>query len=269
MLVNGLRPYGCYAVRQELTMKPLTAAIAIVLFSLPAGARAQQQPPLVQPLRIIHEELPLYPEQVLYVGVKDGEARVAYGVDATGKVDDCLAIAYTRPEFAQAAVTALRQWTFEPARLRGVPVASTAEILVRFEVQGVVVVELNVSTEMLGRLNSLEVLPTAYRAHELRELDRIPTQIVATPPVYPMNLMKQGHAGNVTIHFYIDETGAVRMPSADAGEDPELMPLAINAISHWKFEPPKYRGAPVLVRADQVFRFLKSKDAAGPSASGG
>jgi TonB family protein len=249
-------------------MKPLFAAIAIVLSTAPAGALAQTPPPLMEPLRIKHQEMPLYPQELIPLRVREGSARVAYSVDASGKVDDCLAVAYTRPEFARATEIALRLWTFEPARLRGIPVASTAEISVRYEVQGIIVVEQHISSQMDERLTSLEVLPPTYRAHELRELDRIPTPIVATPPAYPMSLMRQGHSGNVTIHFYIDESGAVRMPTADSSEDPELVPLAISAISQWKFEPPKCRGVPVLVRADQVFRFLKSKEPASAPAAG-
>jgi len=250
-------------------MKPLLAAIAIVLSSAPAGALAQPPPPLVEPLRIKHQDMPLYPQELIPLGVREGSARIAYSVDATGKVDDCLAVAYTRPEFARATELSLRQWTFEPARLRGVPVASSAEISARYEVQGLVVVEQHISSQMAERLTALEVLPPSYRAHELRELDRIPTPIVATSPAYPMSLMKEGHSGNVTVHFFIDESGAVRMPTADPSEDPELTPLAISAISKWKFEPPKCQGVPVLVRADQVFRFLKSKAPAGAPAGGG
>ena len=48
-----------------------------------------------------------------------------------------------------------------------------------------------------------------------------------------------------------------------------LTSLAVNVIGQWKFEPPIRNGVPVLVRASQVFRFLKPKDSAGGRASRG
>jgi TonB family protein len=213
----------------------------------------------MEPLRIKNEDLPVYPNELVTTGVRKGDARVAYSVDAAGKVDDCLAVAYTHAEFARAAEGAVWRWKFEPARLRGIPVASTADVIMHFEVQGVVVVRMTVSDTMTARFTSLDVLGTNYRARELRELDRIPALIVATPPDYPLGLIEKGHSGNVTVHFYIDESGAVRLPSADLADDPVLTALAINAMSRWRFEPPKCRGAPVLVRADQLFKFSKPK----------
>jgi TonB family protein len=74
-------------------------------------------------------------------------------------------------------------------------------------------------------------------------------------PHYPSNLAERGVKGAVTIEFFIDETGAVRMAAASAQDDYTLTALAIDALSHWKFAPPTSRGKPVLVKASQVFNF--------------
>ena len=42
-------------------------------------------------------------------------------------------------------------------------------------------------------------------------------------------------------------------------DHPELASLAIDAITTWKFEPPLCRRQPVLVRAQQVFKFEPDK----------
>jgi len=64
--------------------------------------------------------------------------------------------------------------------------------------------------------------------------------------------------GKVSVEFYIDETGRVRMPSVDletneAYED--LSATAIAAVGQWQFEPPTVKGRPVLVVAHQDFTF--------------
>ena len=236
----------------------LIAAIAIVLAPLASGALAQP-PPAVEHLRIKVQELPAYPQDLIILGVRQGDARLAYSVDAAGNVDDCLAIGYTRIEFAKAAEGALRRWKFEPSKLGGVPVASTSELAMHFEVQGIIVTEPNMSEEMMGRFISLDVLGLGYRARELRELDRIPTPVSVVSPPYSIGMAEQGHSGDVTVSFYIDETGAVRLPFVDPKDDQQLAALAVNVIGKWKFEPPTCGGVPALVRASQVFRFLKPK----------
>lgn len=243
-------------------MKSAYAAIAIVLAPLVSGALAQP-PPAVEHLRVKVQELPPYPQDLILIGVRQGDARLAYSVDAAGNVEDCLAIAYTRIEFARAAEDALRRWKFEPAKLKGVPVASTSELAMHFEVQGIIVTEPNMSEEMMGRFISLDVLGLGYRAREMRELDRIPTPVSVVSPPYSTGMAEHGHTGDVTVSFYIDQTGAVRLPFVDPKDDQQLAALAVGVIGKWKFEPPTCGGVPVLVRATQVFRFLKPGGSAG------
>ena len=65
--------------------------------------------------------------------------------------------------------------------------------------------------------------------------------------------------GRVQVHFFIDETGAVRMPSVEAPAHPYLAETAVNAVREWKFEPATRRGRPVLIAASQQFDFLEKK----------
>jgi outer membrane biosynthesis protein TonB len=59
----------------------------------------------------------------------------------------------------------------------------------------------------------------------------------------------------VTIEFFIDETGAVRLPAGVTTENKVLTALALDAVKQWKFTPPTTRGKGVLVKASQVFNF--------------
>lgn len=76
------------------------------------------------------------------------------------------------------------------------------------------------------------------------------------PPSYPQEWASRGLTGPVTVNFYIDETGRVRMASCPAGTNSQLAHPALEAVRGWEFNPPTSGGRPVLVYARQVFNFL-------------
>ena len=99
----------------------------------------------------------------------------------------------------------------------------------------------------------------------MRDFDRIPVPLHTVTPAYPKELAAQG---DVTVEFYIDEQGAVRMPSVIGGPPRLLAELAVDSVRQWKFEPPTSKGRPVLVCVRQVFRFKPTaKQATTPAAA--
>jgi TonB family protein len=206
-----------------------------------------------QSLKIIQTCDPIFPFMLTQQAITKGEAHVAINTDATGKLTDLLVVGYSRPEFAEAATAAIKQWKFEPAELRGSPVGTTIEIYIYFEAKGVVV-----STTTLDQLEGLLSFAdrrNSYQPCSLRQLDRIPTPLVTIKPFYSEELAKKGVRGKVTVDFYITETGEVRMPAVSPYDNSQLTALAIDALRQWKFEPPTRNGRPVLVKATQVFNF--------------
>lgn len=242
-------------------MNPFLRLIAASLLGLASAALADTPEAAgIEPPHIKRQVLPGYPFDMLRIGEREGDVRLAFSVDEAGKLDDCLAISYTRRSFADGAIAALREWTFEPARYNGRPISSVAQIAMHFEVSGTTVVSLTGSEELDAFLFPMTRRSGRYRFYELKELDRIPTPISVAPPQYPRSLAKAGLRGSVTISFYIDETGAVRLPAAAPGTDPVLASFAIDALSKWRFEPPTCGGHPVLARATQEFRFKPPPD---------
>jgi TonB family protein len=206
-----------------------------------------------QSLKIIQTCEPVFPFMLTQKAVTKGEAHVAINTDANGKLTDWLVVGYSRPEFADAVVMALKQWKFEPAQLRGSPVGTTIEIFFYFEAKGVVV-----STTAIDQLEGFLSFAEgryAYRPCSLRQLDRIPTPLVTVKPLYSDELAKKGVRGKVTVDFFITEKGEVRMPAVSPYDNSQLTALAIDALRQWKFEPPTRNGNPVLVKATQVFNF--------------
>jgi len=197
-----------------------------------------------------------FPVALLHDGINHGETRILLEVDSEGRLVDSLVLAYTHEPFADAALRAIRQWRFEPARLKGEPVGAVADCTIVFNVDGILFYQRVGLPVFKNREPSEDKF--AYRPYELIALDRIPTPQHVEPPVYPQEWIDQGMHGKVTIDFYIDETGAVRMPSGTSSPYPLLDAAATAAIRHWRFSPPLHQGQPVLAHCEQVFTFERA-----------
>lgn len=242
----------------KISMTFVLALAASTLLAEPA------RPTEFQSAKVIQTVEPIFPESLVAVSRNGGRARIVLSVTAEGRLNDWLIVSYTRREFAEAAVYALKKWQFEPARLRGEAVPVSIELTFNFEIKGVVV-SLTPTDVVDAMMNSMLNGADAYGPCSLRELDRIPIPINAVRPFYPDALADRGVSGDVTVSFYIDEKGAVRMPYIRGQPNFALAELAVEAVRQWKFEPPTHHGQPVLVHAQQLFRFSR---AAAPKGGG-
>jgi TonB family protein len=199
----------------------------------------------------------IFPPSMTFNGITEGEARVVVSVDADGKLADCLVTGYTERAFADAAVAALKRWKYEPARAHGRATASRVEVLFDFKAEKAVVQLTTVSERLHKHLISILQERYSYQAYTLRELDHIPTPIHVVPPAVPNGGPGPGQTHVVTVEFYIDEDGKVRMPAVERQEiDNVYAAAAVVAVEQWRFEPPLRRGRPVLVLAKQDFNFV-------------
>jgi TonB family protein len=213
------------------------------------------------PLKVDQTQEAAFPSVLIPLGVKSGSASVAVAVDDAGRLTDYLITAYTHPAFADSAVAAIRKWKFEPAMIRGFPRNSKSDLTFRFQMQGVVV--MTMTSLSYDEMLHMKLAPgsTAYSACTLGELDRIPNPTKIVNPVYPTQVARSSRGGHVSVGFYIDEQGHVRMPSVsletnEANE--ELAAIAVTAVSQWQFDPPTSKGRPVLAVAEQDFSFKPS-----------
>ena len=247
-------PVLCAATHCIMKATPILLFAASLL--LPAGLTAQMPAPEYVPMKIIQTEPVIFPRAAKDLGITSGEAQVAVQIDESGKLTDCLVTAYTYPAFADAAVVALKKWEFRPAYLRGEARSATADLSFKFESRGLVVVDLNVSTYVEQRNYQLHPYSYAFHACSLRELDRIPTPTKVVKPLYPRNFADKDVT--ITVQFYIDEDGHVRLPAvsrATGAAHDSLSAAAVQAVAAWQFEPPVCRGHAVVVSAKQDFNF--------------
>jgi TonB family protein len=198
-----------------------------------------------------------------------GEVRVLLLVDDHGELKDMLLLGSTHRAFTQAAVAALQEWEFEPARSRGQPVWTRNSMRIFFDSRGRIV-----SVTGGEMLSSLVGGPFAQafnnRLAPQSELDMPLQASVTVRPKYPAQLSQQlGERAVVLLDFYVDEDGRPRMPVAERSAHPVLTEAAMNALDQWRFHPPTRRGMPVVVRAKQEFVFLEGRldEARLPAAS--
>jgi TonB family protein len=247
-------------------MKALPATWVFMALTLPVAAQISPDRPDFQSAKIHENTTPRYPQALLATQRKGDKARIMINVDRDGRLVDWLVIGYTDVRFADSAVAALKEWTFEPARWQGSPVSVCIPLTFNFEVEGVVVsiTALEAMQSLMSSLSSQDQREV-YAPCTFRELDRIPVPLHTVTPAYPKELVAQAVEGDVTVEFYIDEQGAVRMPSIIGRPPRQLAELAVGSVSQWKFEPPTSKGRPVLVCVRQVFRFKPTaKETAAP-----
>jgi len=261
--VKGAGRDWCYAWQPNYPMnnpRITFLCAASLLLALPLSAEVGI--PDYVPVKINQTVDPVYPRSLVEGGIRSGIACVAVSIDDTGRLADYLVTGYSHPRFAENAVAALKKWTFEPAQLHGSPRNCEADLTFRFEVEGVVVVSLTPFSA--NELFRYMIVPNsaAYSAASPRQLDRTPTPTKIVNPVYPTELARDSRGGHVSVDFYIDEEGHVRMPSVsletnEANEN--LAAIAVTTIGQWEFAPPTSKGRPVVMLARQDFEFRPAK----------
>lgn len=226
-----------------------------LLLVVTAGAQNDRRPASRGSLTIIETEEPVFPRSLIHGPVLQGDAKVVIDVDEDGRLTDLLVTGYSRKEFADAAVEVLRRWEYVPPSLNGRPWASVRELQFDYSRSGVIV-NFTGTEAMDNHLGQLLQLSDTYRTYALRDLDRIPTPVHVVSPLAPA-LAPGAAAQTVTVEFYIDEQGRVRLPSVTRAEANNVYAAcALAAVRQWRFAPPLVNGRPVLVLATQQFKFV-------------
>lgn len=246
------RRRGTFRPSMKTFMSLLILVASVFLASASAGELVVSfdSAPGGHGFKILRDESVQFPVVLMHDGITHGEARILLEVDAEGRLIDTLVLAYTHRPFADAALAAIRHWKFEPGTLNGEAVADCSFV---FAVEGTVFYT-RFGPPVFERRDPFKPR-FDYQAQELIALDCTPSPQRVVSPIYPKAYADQGMQGQVTIDFFIDEKGAVRMPSAVGGAYPLLAAAATAAIREWRFSPPLLRGRPVLAHCEQVFSF--------------
>lgn len=220
--------------------------MVLVFLSVGAiGVTAQDRP-----LRIHQKHELYYPLSTETQEYPTGTATILIHVDPRGQLLDAMIVRYSLETFGEAALNAVREWTFEPPLVNGEPRGVRQALNFKFEVDGMAV------TRTPGGYHSERVSRmTGVYTHDLvaggRELDK-PLATVQSVVPRPVPISAETR---VRLDFYVDAGGVPRMPVVVEADDLTAGASALEAIAEWRFEAPRRRGRPVLVRASQEFVF--------------
>ena len=248
----GVKRVG--SIPMNVTLIPTVALLGLLSGSLAGGPPADPSPDGTNPLRINRSVTPIFPLALRQQGISRGEVTVVYAVNAEGRLEDVMPVAYTHRDFYDASLQAMKRWSFEPARNLGRAHPAIQFVTFSFEA-GSEVVDMTAADALRAEMNPMRSLKDAYRIERLADLDAIPAPASIVSPGYPESLVGSGLEGEVTIEFYIDETGRVRMPALVEHTNLEFAAAAVDAVSRWTFEPPMRDGRPVTVLVRQRFHF--------------
>jgi TonB family protein len=233
-------------------MNPIRLFSRVLLFAaLALSALAAFEPARPLPENV----MPRFPAAMTFEGITHGRAVIAVSIDAEGRVQETLPLAYSNLHFARVSQEALKEWRYTPARQDGMPVPVQMELKFDYIAEGAVVTSNITNNFLYARFEEIGENSLAYRPGIPAEIDRVPTRISGGSPKYATAAAKDGVQGRVRVRFYIDEQGAVRQPAVSAEAHPYLAEQAVAAVRDWKFEPVTSHGRPVLVLAEQEFDF--------------
>lgn len=128
-------------------------------------------------------------------------------VDEDGRVTEVSARPADNPEFATAAMDAVRQWRFEPGEG-----SATMTHTVAFRLDG----------EDTKSVSAVTKLPRAI--------------VSKVEPVYPAAMKEKRVSGVVILSVTVDRNGVVTDVEARPEDNPDLAKAAMEAVRQWRFE---------------------------------
>jgi TonB family protein len=211
--------------------------------------------PRVIPPRVVDEPTWVYPLEAEQAGVREGQVTVILSLGEGGELTDFLIARWTHQAFAKAVAEALPAFRFTAARVRNEPTPVRMPVTFFFQQRGAVVslTGLEAFAERLAGFADRDRFALAVCPADRLDRPMVPVHVVS--PGYPEELLERGEPGSVTLDFFVDPEGKVRMPAAELGTHPSFARAAAAALVQWRFEPPTSGGQPVIVHVVQTFNF--------------
>lgn len=203
--------------------------------------------------------LPIYPFALLRDGTS-GAATVRFIIGENGKVAFADVLKTTNLEFGAAVVAAVERFEFEPALKAGQPTRAVLTFEQTFEP----------GSEELVSASDRELV-ALERKHPERivgasKLDTALKPMSQRQPAFPLAMKGKVQKGDAVIEFLVDEEGRARLPRIVKASDAAFGYAAVQAITEWRFQPPKAGGKTVVARVQAPFKF--AAPASDPAAPG-
>ncbi|MEO7701775.1 MAG: TonB family protein [Opitutus sp.] len=186
-------------------------------------------------------EVPQYPYDLLRAGVK-GKAQVSLLIAPNGRVALSKVISAKSPEFGYALQAAAERFEYTPALRASQPTQSLMGFQQDFDRWDHALV----SDVDRNLLRMEERHPEQVLKHS--SLDEALHPTFRRAPIYPSALAESSEAGEAVIEFLVVEDGTVHLPRIIRSTKPEFGYAAAQAVSSWRFTPPRSKGKPGIVR---------------------
>ena len=165
---------------------------------------------------------PVYPDAAKK-GKLEGRVEVEFVVGLDGRVAQAVVMETTNEIFNEAALAAVRQWTFSPALEAGKPVASGMVVPVVFQLAQLKQKQVPISPPQ-------PLLPHGETLTEAKFT-------TAPDPDYPAELEERKLPGQVQIEFTVDTDGTARTPKVLWASHAAFVEMALRALEKTKFVP--------------------------------
>lgn len=211
----------------------------------------------IMPPKLLKEALPVYPEIARKAGV-EGTVILEATTDSHGRVVKTR-ILRSIPLLDQAAVDAVKQWVYEPMKIKGVPMGIIFTVTCRFKLD---------ENEKKGKVVSVsgEDEEFAKGAVKIEGDIKPPKLIKEVAPVYPREAVQGQVEGVVILAVRTDVQGKVKAVKKMLSI-PKLDQAAIDAVKQWEYKPLVIDGKPVeaVFTVTVRFKMRKTGDKEEPS----
>lgn len=212
---QSTRPLGPLAALPALAVVAALLAAApardaVAADERPAAAPEPAKASVVHPA-ISHSRPPLYPVQARHFG-QQGRVLVRTLVDVQGRPAQVeIKESSGHPLLDQAALDAVRLWSFTPGTRNATPEAMWTVVPISFSMEG-------------------KVHPTISRSR---------------PPLYPLEARQLGQQGRVVVRALVDAQGRVAHAEVkESSNHPLLDQAALATVRGWAFTPGTRNGTP-------------------------
>lgn len=227
-----------------------------------AAARLDGAPGTMEELRLAKFVMPEFPAFTRLTGHQTGVVTVAIGRDAEGRVTDLLILDSTDGRLTEAVRDAVSEWRF--ARPANQPSALGPVVpLVRFLFKSDGIAMISPPT---GRVAGRQAETAPVVLPTLAELDGEVKPLTQVFPQWRSRSREVTADASVTVKYFIDENGRVRVPVVLESTSPELGEAALHAIAQWQYPPPRVAGRPTIAIDIQTFQFVATENSGGRKA---
>jgi len=177
-----------------------------------------------EPPKLLKAVPPTYPASLAWNNTR-GKVVVAFVLDKDGKVRAPKLVEAAHPALEGAALEALVQWKYSPARVKGRPVAMWVAQGIVFDLHNGSATNAFITAGPEGSAELPQAKATAFAVH-------------------PYDDAVNGVAGAAEVRFLINEDGKVIQSQVLRSTSPEYGLALAAALEAWRFDPVLKDGAP-------------------------